>query len=504
MKSSIVSKLFNFDISFGQYRELVEGIRYAQFSIFRIIQLIRENPDAEITVEKNTVAEETYTITEKDFNLILNDFPTYKPEGLELLPMELQLTFIQLEVKRHYLKAYYPYYHLLCPLADIVHLATKGTFEDLINKALPTYRVPSRKVLFSIIAMLDDNKREIIARKISEINPMIDFEDVIEIFEKLDIEEFKKVVIGECDKTQKLALNKVLSNIYEYGESLGIVHPNEEISGNPYSPESSKLREEVLNIPDALDYVDLLRDEENPCKFYSLAKVADYQGQVNIIIMGLVYHFIQRKEAKFQKYIWEIQSKLDEWSSDEDFTKLFNLMGELGHKEFTDIEENLKRPIEKKELQPSQFILPDSYFDLAYEEMKDTYIPQLDYEIVKQGPEKLQELINYLAAQGYIENTPENKNLLAFRMTGRNKPEGDLPVIRWNNPNNNHGYELIYLIGAAFESKSKFKDMQRFFEGPEFPDKKLASYANSAQTQFRRQLHSFYPTVFKLKSNEIE
>ena len=117
-------------------------------------------------------------------------------------------------------------------------------------------------------------------------------------------------------------------------------------------------------------------------------------------------------------------------------------------------------------------------------------------EVVARGIEAFSAFINYLVEKGYI--TDDNKALFAYRMTGRCRPEEeDLPVIEWHGKNNKP-YELIYII-RSFSERGDYKKMKLFFQGPEWVADKDSSYADSADSEFRRFLAGLYPKICKFK-----
>ena len=117
-------------------------------------------------------------------------------------------------------------------------------------------------------------------------------------------------------------------------------------------------------------------------------------------------------------------------------------------------------------------------------------------EVVTKGIEAFSAFINYLVEKGYI--TDDNKGLFAYRMTGRCRPEEeDLPVIEWHGKNNKP-YELIYII-RSFSERGDYKRMKLFFQGPEWVVGKDSSYADSADSEFRRFLAGLYPEICKFK-----
>ena len=143
-----------------------------------------------------------------------------------------------------------------------------------------------------------------------------------------------------------------------------------------------------------------------------------------------------------------------------------------------------------------EFALPDDFFSLrcAAEDTEHLYIKQ---SVESRGVETFAKFINYVAEKGYIEDSPAVKRLFAYRLSGRYRPEGELPTIVWNG-RNGKSYELIYLIRSLCD-RGDYKKMRRFFEGPEWVKEKDSSYAHSADTEFRRRMAELFPGVCEFK-----
>ena len=122
----------------------------------------------------------------------------------------------------------------------------------------------------------------------------------------------------------------------------------------------------------------------------------------------------------------------------------------------------------------------------------------MDDAFKKKGVRTFVAFINWLANKGYIEDDNEVKALFAYRLTGRCRPMGkELPAIEWRGKNNKP-YELIYII-KSFSDRGDYKKMRLFFQGPEWVKDRDSSYANSADSEFRRQVEMFYPSICKSK-----
>ena len=155
--------------------------------------------------------------------------------------------------------------------------------------------------------------------------------------------------------------------------------------------------------------------------------------------------------------------------------------------------EDYKNP-KPKPIEP--FALPDDFFDWHHKSSMPKEFFYMDDALKKQGVDTLVAFIDWLAEKGYIADDNEVKALFAYRLTGRCRPEGEeLPVIEWHGKNGK-SYELIYLV-RFLSDRGDYRKMRRFFTGPEWVKDRDSSYANSADSEFRKQMSKFYPEVCK-------
>lgn len=155
----------------------------------------------------------------------------------------------------------------------------------------------------------------------------------------------------------------------------------------------------------------------------------------------------------------------------------------------------LKKKIEAEaQTENVPFLLPADFFDLKNRsKVRNEHLnPKL--ELINKGAANLAEFINYLAEHGYIEASLETKSLLAYRLTGFGRPEGDLLPIFWCGQNGK-SYELIYIVKHISE-RGDYRKMRQFFTGPEWVEGHDSSYALAANSEFRRALEEFYPEIF--------
>lgn len=139
------------------------------------------------------------------------------------------------------------------------------------------------------------------------------------------------------------------------------------------------------------------------------------------------------------------------------------------------------------------FALPHDYFSrLTAIGTQLTEFMNPNPIVVKAGPEKFAQLIDYLAQQGYIADTPEEKYIFAYRFSGRMRPE-TLHSIVWHGKNNKP-YELIYLVRNLTE-RGNYKKMRAFFTGPQWVKSNDSSYAIGASYQLKKFLYDLYPDL---------
>ena len=201
-------------------------------------------------------------------------------------------------------------------------------------------------------------------------------------------------------------------------------------------------------------------------------------------------HFLETDLATHLHYYWDLYG---------DFTlKERNLIDPILDnplaKDLIDrIWEEYKNP-KPKPAEP--FTLPEDFFDWQHKSDTPKEYFYMDDALKKQGVDTLVTFIDWLADKGYIAGDNEVKAMLAYRLTGRCRPEGEeLPVIEWHGKNGK-SYELIYLV-RFLSDRGDYRKMRRFFIGPEWVKDRDSSYANSADSEFRKQMSEFYPEVCK-------
>ena len=199
-------------------------------------------------------------------------------------------------------------------------------------------------------------------------------------------------------------------------------------------------------------------------------------------------HFLETDLATNLHYYWD-------WY--DDFTlKERNLIDPiLDNPLAKDLIDRIWEEYQNPNPKPSEtFTLPDDFFGWQHKANSPKEYFYMDDAFKKKGVRTFVAFINWLADKSYIADDNEVKALFAYRLTGRCRPEGEeLPVIEWRG-RNGKSYELIYLV-RYLSDRADYKKMRRFFIGPEWVKDRDSSYANSADSEFRKQMSEFYPEV---------
>lgn len=142
------------------------------------------------------------------------------------------------------------------------------------------------------------------------------------------------------------------------------------------------------------------------------------------------------------------------------------------------------------------FTLPDNYFNgLHTSSYKYEYLGGSLFSY-STDVAKFIEMINYIADRGFIENNSKKKQLLAYRLTGRMRPEGALPTIQWIGGASNSA-DCLFLMKCS-DSKNKYAKMRQFFDADFPPKKKTSSLVHSAGTRFMKKLNELFPHIYNL------
>lgn len=208
-------------------------------------------------------------------------------------------------------------------------------------------------------------------------------------------------------------------------------------------------------------------------------------------------HFIETNLGVYLRYYWD-------WY-DDFLLKERNLIDPILDNPLAEgLIETIWEKYQNQHLHPSTepFTLPDDFFDWQHKSDSPKEYFYMDDAFKKKGVETFLTFINWLADKGYIADDNDVKALFVYRLTGRCRPEGkDLPVIEWHGKNNKP-YELIYIV-RSFSDRGDYRKMRLFFQCPEWVKDRDSSYANSADSEFKRQVSEFYPEACDFRKHYI-
>ena len=152
-----------------------------------------------------------------------------------------------------------------------------------------------------------------------------------------------------------------------------------------------------------------------------------------------------------------------------------------------------------------EFTLPDDFFKHPPTDTPEEYF-NIEYIVQKKGAKSFCKLINFISSNGYIADDDRTKQLLAYILSGRGKPEdyregGE--TITWKDKDH-AGKELCFLIKILIvpdqgKKATKYKKMHKLFTGPNWnenvPDK---DQGNNAEKNFKDALKDIYPELCKI------
>ncbi len=146
--------------------------------------------------------------------------------------------------------------------------------------------------------------------------------------------------------------------------------------------------------------------------------------------------------------------------------------------------------------------IPDDYFELKPSNHSEEYFDRERFEekYKAKGLDHFAELINYLAEEkGCVPNDDETKALLAYRLTGLNRP-AQLEKIFWTGiTSKDSPLELYYLVKYwVVHNHKKNPQCDVFFKGPRW-EKNPSSKVKDCSHEFQRKLKSLFdiPTEYK-------
>lgn len=124
------------------------------------------------------------------------------------------------------------------------------------------------------------------------------------------------------------------------------------------------------------------------------------------------------------------------------------------------------------------FFIGEDYFQQQRDSDESRYFCGLKKCVETGGGTKFMELINWLATEGCIENTPETKATFAFRLTGIYPPKNFVEKIEWKGK----AAYLFYIIKNFYKEKNgKGKKIEKFFSCKDEQFKKVACFSSYAK-----------------------
>lgn len=134
--------------------------------------------------------------------------------------------------------------------------------------------------------------------------------------------------------------------------------------------------------------------------------------------------------------------------------------------------------------------LPENYFELT-SAGKNDFLGDVKDDI--KDVVAFEKFINYLAAEGYIEDDDLSKRVTAFVLTGKGKPNEDVNMIEWKIGRN----ELAYMCQQIYAFNGKFQRIPLFFNYENKGKKLTSNYAENASVNFKQKMEQFFPALKK-------
>ena len=157
-----------------------------------------------------------------------------------------------------------------------------------------------------------------------------------------------------------------------------------------------------------------------------------------------------------------------------------------------------------KEEKDSFFILPDDYFEQLPDITERICLDDIKEIIKKQGGQKFQEFVDYIAEQKYIGNDIRNKESFAYRLTGRCKPNDLFKKIEWDTDKDPGSHRLYYIVKQFYFGNgrtgirkgnniptSKYERIKLFFICDKYTGDPSA-YAGKVPQDFKTKLKEFF------------
>lgn len=148
------------------------------------------------------------------------------------------------------------------------------------------------------------------------------------------------------------------------------------------------------------------------------------------------------------------------------------------------------------------FTLPDDYFNQPEDPEGRISLGDIRSIIKDKGAENFKNFIDYLASEGHIKNNLQTKNSLAYRLTGRMKPNNLLDKIKWEKDFN--FLKLYYIVKVFYDDNgrigmnrnNKTRQTSRYKRMEDFLDfipvsQNPSSRAESVAEEFKKKMEEF-------------
>ena len=149
------------------------------------------------------------------------------------------------------------------------------------------------------------------------------------------------------------------------------------------------------------------------------------------------------------------------------------------------------------------FTLPDDYFNQPEDPEGRISLGDIRSIIKDKGAENFKNFIDYLASEGHIKNNLQTKNSLAYRLTGRMKPNNLLDKIKWEKDFN--FLKLYYIVKVFYDDNgrigmnrnNKTRQTSRYKRMEDFLDfipvsQNPSSRAESVADEFKKKMEEFF------------
>lgn len=423
---------------------------------------------------------------------------------------------------KYNIKCEYIFCHILDPLAITMSIIIEhkdfDTYIDILRESLPDSLKHDSTIddIYNILKEMPQSDVMKLLRKISPDYPSS--ESLALFFNNNDKKHFRETLLNENYNLQEL---KEICDYYVF--RIQNFKMLEQISDKKTDREMVMLKaENIINdLSENKDYrtitdllkqikeVDIFEEKISQKKLYHYAKGILY---LYFIFMDKYTTFEEKnlnkyiKKIKRDPYCRKVYDKIysmyqKEMREESNNTTESQKYQEIGSDECTETDSETPKEITSDKASETDdennnedFFLDKDYFNQQPVPDQNAYFCKLK-ECVKAGEgTKFMEFINWLAKEGYIENTPETKATFAFRLTGICPPENLVEKIEWKKGVN----EMAYIIRYFYPQTTKWSKIKIFFTSslPNF-DQQTSSYADNVDPTFEKDILGFYPNIKK-------